>query len=328
MRFWLALTAVLALAAAALVGWAYWSLSRPQLTQAYELRVKPGATLSQALRSVPQLHLAPIDKLALRRWAGQNTLRPGLYTLPAQSSLRQILQRLAGPSEYLHVTIVEGDNMYEIARKLQAHGIADADAFLAACRDPQLIEQLIGVAADRCEGYLWPETYSFAPYSRAQDIVRSMIELFWRSTAHTFASASFSRQQPQTIYRIVTLASVVEKETGAAHERPLIASVFLNRLIRGMRLQSDPTTIYGIWERFDGNLRKSDLLESTSYNTYKINGLPPTPIASPGLAAIQAALNPAPSNFLYFVAKGSAGVHEFTETYDEHRAAIRQYQLR
>ena len=328
MRRLLAALTVLIVLAVAAGSWAFWRWNHPRLTQTHELRIAPGATLARSLTTVPGLRINQIDRLVLRVWQRRHSLKPGIYTLPAGASLRDVLLRLTYPSEYLRLTIVEGDNMYEVARKLDTQGIVPADQFLRACRDRELVRILIGVEADRCEGFLWPETYSFAPYGSAETVLRTMVELFWRQAGPTLASAGFGRDQPQSVYRIVTLASIVEKETGAAHERPLIASVFLNRLIRGMRLQSDPTTIYGIWERFDGNLRKVDLLESTPYNTYRINGLTPTPIANPGLAALSAALNPQPSNYLYFVAKGSAGVHEFTETYEQHLAAIKQYQLR
>jgi hypothetical protein len=182
----------------------------------------------------------------------------------------------------------------------------------------------IGAEESHAEGLFFPDTYYFSPHSpdievlrRAYQLQREKLLAAWESRAPGLPY--------KTPYEALIMASIIEKETGAAEERPQIAAVFVNRLNRGMRLQTDPTVIYGLGTRFDGNLRKADLLRDTPYNTYTRAGLPPTPIAMPGEEAIRAALNPADSKALYFVARGD-GTHVFSDTLEEHNRAVNRFQ--
>lgn len=178
----------------------------------------------------------------------------------------------------------------------------------------------LNINAPSLEGYLFPETYMFAPGTPVKQIVQLMLRQFVKKTKNlNLASSHLSPHE------VIILASIVEKETGAEWERPTIAGVYLNRLKKKMRLQADPTTIYGIWENYNGNLRRRHLLEKTPYNTYKISGLPLGPIANPSLAAIKAVLTPKEHQFIYFVSKND-GTHVFTPTYKEHQKAVEFWQ--
>jgi UPF0755 protein len=196
---------------------------------------------------------------------------------------------------------------------------------LKACRDPKLIASLpIKEHPQTLEGYLFPDTYFLNKTMTAAEIIRGMVRKFaavWGPDQDARA-----KELGMTQHQVITLASIIEKETGAPQERPLISSVFHNRLQKRMRLQSDPTTIYGIWDRYDGNLHKSDLSAQNPYNTYYVPALPIGPISNPGREAIRAALYPSPSNFLYFVSHND-GTHEFTSTYTQHINAVKRFQL-
>lgn len=246
--------------------------------------------------------------------------RAGSFTITTGSNMTQVLDTLVnGQPNLTSITIPEGKNMYEIAKLFAASGITSEKDFLDAVQHPDLISQL-SIQASSLEGYLFPETYRFAPETPAKSIVKSMIDLFNdRIKGLDFNHPFLNKHQ------VIILASVVEKETGAKIERPLIAGVFTNRLKKRMRLQSDPTTVYGIWSRYAGNIRKSDLLELTPYNTYKIPALPVGPISNPSLEAIQAVLNPAQHDYLYFVSKND-GTHVFSKTYQDHEKAVDDFQ--
>lgn len=247
-------------------------------------------------------------------------LRAGDFTIKTGSSMTQVLDTLIYGQPNLKIfTIPEGRNMYEVAKIVASIGITSEEDFLKAATDPELLKGM-GVSADSAEGYLFPETYHFAPNSRAVDVVKTMIDQFNKRTESiTFNHPFLDKHQ------VIILASMVEKETGAKFERNTIAGVFTNRLKKKMRLQSDPTTIYGIWQRYDGNIRRKDLQEHTPYNTYRVPALPKGPIANPSLEAIKAALNPEDHKYLFFVSKND-GTHIFTETYQEHSKAVNDYQ--
>lgn len=246
--------------------------------------------------------------------------RAGSFTITRGSTMPQVLDTLVyGQPNLTSITIPEGKNMYEVAKMFAASGITSEAAFLEAVQNPDIIS-LIKTQAPSLEGYLYPETYRFAPNTPAKDVVKSMIDLFNIKTKHlSFEHPFLSKHQ------VIVLASVVEKETGAKVERPAIAGVFTNRLKKRMRLESDPTTIYGIWSRYAGNIRKSDLLELTPYNTYKIPALPLGPISNPSLEAIEAVLKPEPHDFYFFVSKND-GTHVFTRTYKDHQQAVDDFQ--
>jgi UPF0755 protein len=246
--------------------------------------------------------------------------RAGSYTIPTGSNMKEVLDTLVyGQPNLQTVTIPEGKNMYEIARMLEAAGITSQEAFLKAVQEPNLINAL-SIQAKSLEGYLYPETYRFAPNTPASTVAKAMIDLFNKKTEKIDFTHPFLNK-----HQVIILASVVEKETGAKFERPAIAGVFTNRLKKRMRLESDPTTIYGIWHRYQGNIKKADLQEMTPYNTYKIPALPAGPICNPSLEAIEAVLKPQPHNYYFFVSKND-GTHIFTTTYAEHEKAVDAWQ--
>jgi UPF0755 protein len=247
--------------------------------------------------------------------------RAGSYTITRGSNMGMILETLVyGQPNLTSITIPEGKNMYEVAKLLAASGITSESEFLEVVQHPDLISQL-KISATNLEGYLYPETYRFAPHTPAKIVARTMIELFNRKTNELDFNHPFLNK-----HQVIILASVVEKETGAKIERPAIAGVFTNRLKKRMRLESDPTTIYGMWSRYNGNIKKADLLELTPYNTYKIPALPKGPISNPSLEAIRAVLNPAEHEYLFFVSKND-GTHEFTKNYQDHLRAVGDFQI-
>ncbi|MCT4640910.1 MAG: endolytic transglycosylase MltG [Bacteriovoracaceae bacterium] len=251
-----------------------------------------------------------------------NNFKSGSYIIPAGSNLEKVLHILTtGKSVQNKVTISEGKNIYEVANILEQNNLVDAKTFIALCKSKSFLSELNIPSNVSFEGYLFPETYFFPKGYTEKQIIRTMVKQFKQQISSLdFSQTHLSQAQ------VINLASIVEKETGAAWERPIIAGVYLNRLKKNMRLQADPTTIYGIWESYKGNLRKRHLLEKTPYNTYKISGLPLGPIANPSLAAIKAVLVPKKHNYLYFVSKND-GTHIFTPTYKEHLKAVRQWQL-
>jgi len=220
------------------------------------------------------------------------------------------------------VTIPEGFTRNQIAGVLAAKGLADKKRFLELTEDKELLRQY-AVPGPSLEGYLFPDTYHFSRGTPTLVIIDTMVKRFRQVVA---PSMEKTQGTGMTFQDLVTLASIVEKETSRPEERPLIASVFLNRLKLGMRLESDPTVIYGI-ENFDGDLKKKNLTEKTPYNTYVINGLTPGPIANPGLDSIKAVMDPAKTDYLYFVSKND-GSHHFSRSLAEHNRAVDRYQKR
>ena len=246
--------------------------------------------------------------------------RAGSYTIPRGADMKDVLDTLVfGQPNLTSMTIPEGKNMYEIAKLVDAAGITTEEEFLKAVQHPDILSYL-QIQAPSLEGYLFPETYRFAPNTPAKEVVKTMVDLFRKKTEVIDWDHPFLNK-----HQVVILASVVEKETGAKFERPAIAGVFTNRLKKRMRLESDPTTIYGIWSRYKGNIRKNDLLEMTPYNTYKVPALPAGPISNPSLEAIKAVLNPEANDYLFFVSKND-GTHEFTRTFQEHVEAVNAWQ--
>lgn len=251
-------------------------------------------------------------------------LRAGEYAVPPGLTPPELLSLLAsGKVSYRRVTIPEGMDREQIAAILAREGWVDQERFLALTRDPDFIARL-GLEVIDLEGYLFPDTYKL---SRGQQDEESIIEMMVARNRQVLADLVqlYPEAPLSSEHEILTLAAIVEKETGRAGERPLIARVFLNRLKRGMRLQADPTVCYGIPECQGRRLTYRDLERSTPYNTYVIKGLPPGPIASPGRAAIAAVLNPADASYLYFVSKND-GTHHFSTTLAEHNRAVARYQ--
>ncbi|MDR2442938.1 MAG: endolytic transglycosylase MltG [Deltaproteobacteria bacterium] len=247
--------------------------------------------------------------------AGEQALDPSLSVWEIISLLEK------GNFKYYPFTVPEGKTIYDIALSVEASGLGRASDFLALCRDPVFIGSL-GIQAQSLEGYLYPETYNFPRGTPLRSIIKAMTDQFWRVWSRYEAKAT---SRNMSVNQVLTLASIVEKETGAASERPIIATVFFNRLAKKMRLQTDPTVIYGLMPNFNGNLTRADLEARHPYNTYVIDGLPPGPIANPGEEAIKAVLNPAPGRYLYFVSKND-GTHHFSETLAEHNRMVNKYQ--
>lgn len=275
-----------------------------------------------AILAEHQLIVNDIRFLVLARLTHAGTrLQAGEFSIPRGLRPAEVLELLARGKAVQHpVTIPEGLTMEEVAAVFANKGWVNREEFLALCRDPEFIHRL-GLQQERLEGYLFPDTYALVRgKSGAKDIITRMVRRFFQ----VWNEIAARKKSSLTRHQIVTLASIVEKETANPAERPLIARVFLNRLHRSMRLQSDPTVIYGL-PAFDGNLTRQDLRLATPYNTYVIDGLPPGPICNPGRAAMEAVLHPADSTALYFVSKNN-GSHQFSTTLKEHNRAVRKYQ--
>jgi UPF0755 protein len=253
------------------------------------------------------------------------SIQAGEFRLNTGWLPRQVLWELTrGQSVLYSLTIPEGLTWWQIAERIEQAGLGTAAHFKEVIHDPAFLAAW-NIPASSAEGYLFPETYRFPKSNtdHTEIIAQAMLRAFRNETSNLLSPIS----SPSEIQHILTLASLVEKETGKAEERARIAGVYANRLARSMRLQCDPTIIYGIGPEFNGNLTKKDILNrSNRYNTYVHPGLPPGPICSPGRAAIQAALYPEKHNFLYFVARGDGG-HVFSRTLSEHNRAVRRYQL-
>ncbi|MEJ2166253.1 MAG: endolytic transglycosylase MltG [Desulfobacterales bacterium] len=267
---------------------------------------------------------SPLKLVWIARLKGYDkNLKAGEYLLSAAMSPRQILEIMVKGEVALHkLTVPEGYNIYQIAELIAQAGFATQADFIRVATDAELVRKM-GLVADTFEGYLFPDTYYFPKDVSLEKIISTMVEQFqaifvpeWRKRA---------KQIGFTVNQVVTLASIIEKETGTPSERPMISSVFHNRLKKKMRLESDPTVIYGI-KNFNGNLTRKDLKTKTPYNTYQIRGLPAGPIANPGRASLEAALYPEETSYIYFVAKKDS-THYFSTNLQDHNRAVRKYQL-
>ncbi len=293
----------------------------------HDLVLKHGSSLrgiAQQLVSERVLSEPWSFMLLVRAYGMASAVKAGNYQLEEGMTAYDLYQMItSGSTVQRGITFIEGWTFKQMREALNAdESIRHLSMHLS---DAEILAQ-IGAAETMPEGLFFPDSYYFSSgmsdleiLKRAYQTMQRKLDIAWRlrDTALPYA----------TPYQALTMASIVEKETGRSDERPLIARVFLNRLRLGMRLQTDPTVIYGMGDQFDGNLRKKDLLTDTPYNTYTRSGLPPTPIAMPGLAAIEAALHPAASDALYFVGKGD-GSHAFSATLSEHNRAVGHYQLK
>jgi UPF0755 protein len=287
--------------------------------------VMPGThlrSLSVMLEREGVIGNAPVFWLLGRVLGKGAALKAGVYTLDkplTPLALYGMIER--GEVSQAVVQFIEGWNWREVRAALAAQPLLKHES--AGMSDAELL-QAIGAEESHPEGLLFPDTYSFAPHSSDLNVLRHAYRM-----QREKLMAAWETRAPglpyRTPYDALIMASIVEKETGAASERPQIAGVFINRLRLGMRLQTDPTVIYGLGERFDGRLRRVDLQADTPYNTYTRIGLPPTPIAMPSEAAIQAALNPATTDALYFVSRND-GTHVFSSNLDAHNRAVNRYQ--
>ena len=333
MRRWaLALAVLLALGLAAAAAGALYLFeqlepAKPGSTERVAFRVDQGSGLRKIANSLESAGLirnadATVLSARLRGWG--SLLKAGEYDVsPGQSSDEVLQVLISGRVRTYPVVLPEGIRASEIASRLERAGLVEQEAFLSAIEDPALARSL-GVPAESLEGYLYPETYEIPGDLSSAEVAGILVAQFddaWSEIEPAARASSLSKHE------IVILASIVEKETAAPEERPLIAAVFLNRLRRGMRLETDPTVIYGIAD-FDGNLRRRHLRDkSNPYNTYQIAGLPPGPIASPGADALRAVVDPAETEYLYFVSRND-GTHEFSKNYRDHVNAVNRYQRR
>jgi UPF0755 protein len=249
--------------------------------------------------------------------AGEYELNPGMT--PAE-----ILSKLLNGEVLFHpLTIPEGLTITQIADVVSQQGLTDRVEFLRLAKDRAFVASL-GIKAETVEGYLYPDTYRFPRPIEAREVLVAMVEQLRQVVGPDLLARM--QELKMTIHEVLTLASVIEKETGAGDERPEISAVFHNRLKKHIPLQSDPTVIYGL-PAFDGNLHKKDLSSPSPYNTYRVQGLPPGPIANPGIQAIRATLYPSDSRSLYFVSRND-GTHQFSATLIEHNKAVEKYQKR
>ncbi len=310
---------------AAAAGW--WWLGRPLALPStpYALEVRPGATLASVARTLAADGVIPhpaMLTLLARAKGVDRAIKAGQYEFEPPLELLALLARLTqGDVTQTSITFVEGTTAAELLRRVAAEPTL---ASTLAGRPGDEIRAALAIDAPSLEGQFFPDTYFYAAGSGDRALLaRAHRQLVGR------LDAAWARRAPglplASSYDVLILASIVEKETGRQADRPLIASVFVNRLKRGMRLQTDPTVIYGMGERFDGNLRKRDLETDTPYNTYTRDGLPPTPIALPSQASIDAVVDPPASPYLYFVARGD-GTSEFSANLADHNRAVAKYQ--
>jgi len=250
-----------------------------------------------------------------------NSLQAGEYEIESASSIEAIINKIYSGEVYLRqVTIPEGKSIRETAEILHENGFADKDEFNRLATDPEYTIRLTGKKIPTLEGYLYPDTYSFPKSIEAGKVIETMVDNF----KSVYENLSKEQNLRLSDHQIVILASMIEKETGVESERENISAVFHNRLKKGMRLECDPTVIYGMGESYAGNIGKKDLLTKTPYNTYQIYGLPAGPIANPGKDALHAALNPSDANYIFFVSKGD-GSHYFSSDYRSHINAVNKY---
>lgn len=291
------------------------------------IQIRSGQSFRDTVKQLTDsglLHNSKKFRLLARIRRLDTKIQAGEYNISSRITPNELLNNLSTGKTILYsVTIPEGYNVYQIGNLLENKEVLDSEVFVAAALSSARARKA-GIEGNSFEGYLFPDTYRFPKVIDADTVLKAMINRFrevfipeWEKRA---GSIRFS------LHEVVTLASIVEKETGDPSERPLIAAVFLNRLKRGMRLESDPTVIYGI-EDFNGNLTRKDLVTYTPYNTYRIKGLPPGPISNPGLDSLKSILNPEDKPHLYFVSKNN-GTHYFSRTIKEHNRAVTRYQKR
>jgi peptidoglycan lytic transglycosylase G len=265
-------------------------------------------------------------RLALWLSGEGRRLKAGEYRFDAPMTPLAVIDKIARGDVYvINVTFPEGLTIADMAKIFESHGLGSAESFVKASADVTSIRDLDPAAKD-LEGYLFPETYGLPRKTDAPKLIRQMVARFEHVFTPELRQAAAARQM--TARQAVTLASIVEKETAKAEERPLVSAVYGNRLRIGMALQCDPTVIYALIKRghYDGNIHKEDLQIDSPYNTYRYPGLPPGPIASPGRASLEAAVHPADADFLYFVSRND-GSHVFAKTLDEHNRNVQKWQV-
>jgi UPF0755 protein len=314
---------------AGFLAWFFWFSAAPLklAVSPLDFQIPAGSSLRGVSQLLPAagVGISPWQFELLARWKGRDAqIKAGSYEIEQGVTPAALLDKLTrGDVSQSEVAFIEGWTFRQMREALEKNPYLIHES--GGLSNAEILAR-IGATENSPEGLFFPDTYLFSKNSsdldvlrRAYRAMREALQLEWerRDPAVPYASP----------YEALVVASLVEKETGAAADRPLVAAVFVNRLANDMPLQTDPSVIYGLGERFDGNLRKSDLTRDTAYNTYTRPGLPPTPIAMPGRASLQAALRPADSDHLYFVARGD-GSSQFSRTLDEHNRAVNRYQKR
>ena len=312
---------------ALLAGGAAWWLNRPLAlaTPSVDLSVEPATSVRGVAQAVKESGVQ-VNPALLYWWfrlsGAARQIKAGSYELEAGTTPRSLLSKLVRGEESLRaVTLVEGWNFKQVRAAL-----SKAEYLTPTTRalEPQLIMSSLGKPGIHPEGRFFPDTYTYAKGSSDLAVLKRAMRAMDKQL-----DAAWAQRQPQTVLKsaedALILASIIEKETGRPTDRPMISGVFNNRLRIGMLLQTDPTVIYGLGDDFDGNLRRRHLQADTPWNTYTRGGLPPTPIAMPGKAALMAAVHPAATQALYFVARGD-GTSQFSATLEEHNRAVNKYQ--
>ncbi len=315
------------LAALASAGWLWRFAHTPLKLGAanVEFTIPAGSSLRRATREIVRggVDMRPLAFEAVARAAGDPAeIKAGSYEVaPGTTPLELLGKLMRGEFALAEIKFTEGWTFQQLRDALDAHPRVRHDT--KGLAEAEVLARL-GVPLEHAEGLFFPDTYRFPKDASDLDVLRGAYRAMERhlDTAWRERQSDLPFTSP---YEALILASIVEKETGRPDDRPLVAAVFVNRLRAGMKLQTDPTVIYGLGDRFDGNLRKRDLTADSPYNTYTRDGLPPTPIAMPGLASLEAVMNPPASDALYFVARGN-GTSEFSRTLDEHNRAVAKYQ--
>lgn len=328
MRRWLSAGLLGLVCLGGFIGWRFYSFLNtpgPELAYPVLIFVPEGTTLRATAH-----RLAAAGAITSARpfvwWArftgADRAIKSGEYMFTTPLAPRELLRALTRGESLRHsVTVVEGMTFKQIAALLAARGLGAEESFLCLNSDPSFLAAW-GLPPQGIEGYLYPDTYHFSWLASPEEILGRMIKRFYRAvTPEVYRRAEMLNL---SLHQVITLASLIEKETSVAAERTLIAAVFHNRLRQGIPLQCDPSVIYGL-DKFDGNLTRQHLQTPTRYNTYLFRGLPPGPIASPSLESIHAALNPAQIDYLYFVARGD-GTHVFSSDLATHNRAVRRFQ--
>jgi UPF0755 protein len=286
--------------------------------------VPKGSPLSEVVRILRVEGILPYPPafraLVLLTFSGRR-LHYGEYAFPAPPSAFEAWRRLVrGDVIKYEVTVPPGANLYDIGEMLEKKNLAPAEAFLATAASPDVLRRL-EIPGESAEGYLFPDNYLFVKPVTPEEILELMVRQFRRKVPPD--AEKRAREEGLSLHEVVTIASIIEKETGVEAEKPIVSAVIRRRLGLGMPLQMDPTVIYGV-KRFDGTVTRKDLRTAGPYNTYLNRGLPPGPIANPGPAALAAALNPSKEEYLYFVSRND-GSHAFSRTLPEHNRAVERF---
>ena len=319
MRTFFTIVLLLILIAAGWLAWALWLPVTP--SEPKYVLLHPGWTTRHIARELKNNGIIRSSSafLAMHVLRGEKSLKAGEYKFDSPANALAVRDRLTSGDIYVReVTVPEGYNMFDIAQAVEQAGLTTAADFLNAARTDLFLVKDIDPDTKSLEGYLFPDTYAFTRTMSSHDMAAAMV--------HRFKQTAKALNLNNEVHRVVTMASIVEKETAAPDERPEVASVYYNRLEKNMALAADPSVIYAalLNNRYRGTIYQSDLQFDSPYNTYKFAGLPPGPIANPGRASLEAAMHPAQTQFLYFVADAQ-GHHRFARTLDEHNRNVAMY---